>query len=371
VAVLQGKNDDYQTELFKPIIKKIEEISGKKYDEEVNQGSMRIIADHLRAATFLIADGVVPSNVERGYILRRLIRRAARHIRRPQYIKPFAREIAAVVIDQYQDVYPELKYNEQELFNILNTEEERFSQTLDRGLKEIEKILRDKDISNPPVGKTKILSGDRAFYLYESFGFPLELTREILMEKGIEIDGEEFKKKLAEHQEKSRKGAKNKFAGGLADHSEIAVCYHTATHLLQAALRKILGNQVHQIGSNITAERARFDFTHPEKLTGQEISKIEKLINEKIAADLPVKKQIMLLAAAKNSGALAFFGEKYPNRVFVYTIGDFSKEICGGPHVTRTSQIGKIKVIREEGAGAGKRRIYLKIDRTYGEAGSF
>ena len=353
IVILQGADDVFQTDVFIPIISEIEKLSGQSYQEEKNKKPMRIIADHLRAAVFLLADGVLPSNVERGYVLRRLIRRAIRYGRILQYIKPLTGEIARAVIETYKDTYPEIQYNEEGLFNILNNEEEKFSRALNRGLKELDKILARQ--------RKKVLGGQEAFFLYESYGFPLELTREILLEKGVGIDEEGFRKKLLEHQEKSRIGAKEKFAGGLADHSEIATRFHTATHLLQATLRKILGSHIRQVGSNITAERARFDFTHPQNLTNQEIETIEKLINQKIEESLPVTKRVMSPEEAKKQGALAFFGEKYPDQISVYSVGSFSKEICGGPHVTNTGKIGRIKIVKEEGAGAGKRRIYLKL----------
>jgi len=354
IAVLNGFDDVYQTELFIPIIAKIEEISGRKYSEVKNKKPMRVIADHLRAATFIIADGVSPSNVEQGYVLRRLIRRAIRYGRALQLNEVFTPKVVEIVIEVMSDVYPELQSNKAVIFKLLSTEEEKFSRTLNKGLREFEKLLEE-------IGKERVLPGSKVFFLYETYGFPIELTEELAKEKGISIDKEAVQKAMASHQEKSREGAGKKFAGGLADHSEIVVKYHTATHLLHAALRKILGNQVRQVGSNLTAERLRFDFTYPQKMTEDQINQVENLVNEKISLGLPVKEEIMSLKEAQKKGALAFFGQKYGEMVKVYTIGDFSMEVCGGPHVKNTKEIGKIKIFKEESIGVGKRRIYARV----------
>jgi alanyl-tRNA synthetase len=315
---------------------------------------MRIIADHLRAATFIIADGVSPSNVEQGYVLRRLIRRAIRYGRALQLNEVFTPKVAQVVVNLMAGVYPELQSNKAVILELLNNEEEKFSQTLNKGLREFEKLLGE-------IGKEKILPGSRAFFLYETYGFPIELTEELAKEKGLSVDLEGAQKAMLSHQEKSREGAEKKFAGGLADHSEIVVKYHTATHLLHAALRKILGSQVRQVGSNLTAERLRFDFTYPQKMTEGQLNRVENLINQKISEGLPVKEEVMSLKEAQKRGSLAFFGQKYGEMVKVYTIGDFSKEVCGGPHVKNTKEIGKIKIFKEESVGVGKRRIYARI----------
>jgi len=354
VGIFNGIYDNYQTDLFSPIISRIETISGKSYASEENKKPMRIIADHIRAATFIIADGVSPGNVEQGYVLRRLIRRAIRYGRSLQLNEVFTLKVAEKVIEVMGDIYPELQSNKEFIFQQLKEEEEKFSLALNRGLKEFEKIIeKHKD--------EKKLTGKAAFYLYETFGFPIELTEEIAKEIGYWVDITGFQKEMAEHQKKSKAGMEKRFAGGLADHSEIVVKYHTATHLLHAALRRVLGSQVRQVGSNLTPDRLRFDFTYPKKLSEDQINRVEKLINEQIESSLPVKMEIMSLKDAQKEGAISLFVEKYGEKVKVYTIGNFSKEICGGPHVSNTKQIGKIKIVKEESVGVGKRRIYAKI----------
>ncbi|PIV00286.1 alanine--tRNA ligase, partial [Candidatus Shapirobacteria bacterium CG03_land_8_20_14_0_80_39_12] len=358
-AVISGfADDDYLTELFLPVIKKIEEISGKNYAMQENlpagrqvKKAMRIIADHLRAATFVIADGISSSNTEQGYVLRRLIRRAIRFGKTLGIEKPFTFLISEAVIETLGDIYPEIVKNKNKIIEELRAEEERFTRTLERGLKEFNSLSEKK----------KEITGKDAFFLYETYGFPWELTLEMADEKGRRIDEKEFQKAFKEHQEKSREGSEKKFAGGLADHSEMVTKYHTATHLLHSALRIVLGDTVHQVGSNITAERLRFDFTAPKKLIPEEIKKVEDLVNEQIKKDLPVTIDIMNLAEAKKKGALAFFEQKYAEQVKVYTVSDFSKEVCGGPHVERTGILGSFKIIKEESCGAGKRRIYAML----------
>ncbi|MCG2685781.1 alanine--tRNA ligase, partial [Candidatus Parcubacteria bacterium] len=344
VAMLQGKDDVYQTELFTPIIKKIEELSGRNYTSPTK--SMRIIADHIRAAVFCIADGVVPANVERGYVVRRLIRRAVRHGHLLGIEKPFTAEVARVVVGEYQDLYPELAEQEETIVQELSVEEGKFGQTLERGLREFDKLAGVKPIS-----------GEEAFDLYQTYGFPLELTKEMAGERGLVVDEEGFAQAFAKHQEKSRAGLDKKFAGGLADQSEIVTRYHTATHLLHAALRQVLGEQVHQKGSNITPERLRFDFSHPEKMTAEQIKQVEDLVNQKIKENLPVAVETMSLAEAEKQGALAFFGQKYGDQVKVYSIGQFSKEVCGGPHIESTGELGNFKILKEKSVGRGLRRI--------------
>lgn len=348
MSVLWGENSAYETELFFPLIKKIEKESKKKYLE--NKRFFRIIADHIRAAVFVASEGVLPSNVERGYVLRRLIRRAIRYGKLLELKEGFLLPLAKEVIEIYKDPYFELKSKEEEILTILEKEEERFEKTLEKGLKELEKLFKRKE-------REKILTGKETFYLYESFGFPLELTKEIAKEKGFEIDEREFKQELLRHKEVSRKGAEKKFGGLGKTPSYNAIKLHTATHLLHEALRRILGEHVRQMGSDITSERLRFDFSHPKKLTPEEIRKVEELVNEKIRENLPVKKEEMKLEDALKSGALSFFKEKYPKRVSVYFIGDFSKEICAGPHVKNTGELGTFKIIKEESVGGGVRRI--------------
>lgn len=346
VAVLNGLDDDYRTELFLPIIKKIEEISRKNYQE--NLKAFRIITDHLRAAVFIISDGVEPSNKERGYILRRLIRRSIFYGRNYLGIqKPLSREIADEIVETYQNLFPELKKEKERILKNLEIEENKFLQTIKRGYKEIERY--------------KTLDGEIAFYLYETYGFPWELTEEIAREKGQKIDKKIFEEKYRIHQELSRKGAAGKFNGGLADKSIETTKLHTATHLLNQALRDILGKNVVQKGSNITAERLRFDFNYPEKLTTDKLKKIENLVNQKIKENLAVKMKMMSVDEAIKKGAQAQFKGRYEELVKVYMIGNYSIEICGGPHVDFTGKLGKFKIKKEEAAGSGIRRIYATL----------
>lgn len=345
-VILQGKTDVFQTDVFAPIIEELENLSSQKYQGD-NCRPMRILADHLRAATFLIADGVMPSNVEQGYVLRRLVRRAIRFGKNLGMGKNFTTLVAKKVIGCYQDEYPHLKQSEKEIVNFLSQEEEKFSRALERGLKEIEKF--------------KVLDGKAAFWLYETYGIPLEMTQEIAQERGQKIDKKAFEAEFKKHQELSRKGAEKKFKGGLANHSPAVIKLHTATHLLHQALREVLGTHVRQVGSNITPERLRFDFTHPGSLTEDQIRKVERMVNDKIQQNLPVKMEIMTLAQAMKKGALAFFSQKYGEKVKVYFIGNYSKEVCGGPHVSSTLEIGGVKIVKEEPVGAGKRRIYAKL----------
>jgi alanyl-tRNA synthetase len=350
-VVLEGKDEIYQTEIFRPIIQTIESLAKKKYTGE-DKKPMRIIADHLRAATFLLGDGVEPSNKDRGYVLRRLIRRATRYAKSLGINQVFTAEVAKVVVENYQKDYPHLAEKKSAIFEELAGEEERFQETLNRGIKELERIV---------AGAKGILPGEKAFDLYETYGFPFELAEELAHEKGLSVDKIGFEKAQKEHQEKSRASLKKKFAGGLADHSKTVTKLHTATHLLHAALREVLGDHVHQVGSNITPERLRFDFTHPAALTPEQIKKVEGLINEKIKANLPVKMEMVSLAEAKKQKALAFFSEKYGDQVKVYSIGNFSKEVCGGPHVVWTGGIGGFKIVKEQAIGAGRRRIYAQL----------
>jgi alanyl-tRNA synthetase len=268
---------------------------------------------------------------------------------------PFTDSVAKAVIETMGDVYPEIVEHKTRIFDELTKEESRFLKTLQRGTREFEKIIGG-------LVSGEKLPGKVAFFLYETYGFPIELTREMAEEKGILVDEAEFDRAVAEHQKKSRAGAEKKFAGGLADHSEIVTKYHSATHLLHEALRRVLGEEAHQVGSNITAERLRFDFTWPDKLTEGQIKEIENLVNKQIEADLPVTMKTMGLEEAREKGALAFFEQKYAEQVKVFTIGDFSKEVCGGPHVTNTGILGKFKITKKESSGAGKRRIYAVIE---------
>ena len=349
LAVLNDFSDNYQTPIWQPIIKKIEEISGQKYADNLN--SMRIIADHLRAAAFIIADGVEPSNKEAGYVLRRLIRRSVRHGKIIGIENNFCQNIAQSVLgnqNNYAGIYPELDQNQEKILEIIDLEENKFRKTLNRGLNEINKLIK----------RRHNVSGQEAFDLYQSFGFPLELIEEELKKNDLSLDIDEFNKSKEEHIKQSRTLSAGKFKSGLADNSEIITKYHTATHLLHASLRKVLGNHVSQSGSNITQKRLRFDFSHGQKLTDNELKQVSDLINEQIEKKLIVTKETTTFVEAQKSGALAFFGTKYPETVTVFSIGNFSRELCTGPHVDNTGILGKFEIYKEESAGSEKRRIY-------------
>ena len=417
VCVLTGKKSVYETDVFARILAKIEELSGKKYDPaDENTKAFRIIADHMRTSTFILGDprGVSPSNVDQGYILRRLIRRAVRYAMQLGMEAGFTCEIAKVIIGQYSDVYPELQDNAAFVLEQLKLEEDRFARTLRQGEKEFDKlyqnvcntrallneILAAADIAacaNEKAEQKKLrpspdmlpiieaakngdneavkaavearlqgldtLDGRSAFKLYDTYGFPIEMTVELAAEKGLKVDEEDFAQRFKQHQETSHAGAEQRFKGGLADHSEQTACLHTATHLLQAALRKVLGDEVHQKGSNITAERLRFDFTFGRKMTAEELQEVEKLVNEAIEAKAPVTLEEMTVAEAKAQGAMGLFESKYGERVKVYTMGKFSKEICGGPHASNTGDLVSFKIQKEESSSAGVRRIKATIGR--------
>ena len=358
-CILQGKTSVYLTEVFQPIINKIEELSNYKYgDDEEKDKSVRIIADHSRASVFILGDqkGVTPSNLGAGYVLRRLIRRAVRHGRKLGIEDSFLAKIAETVVESFKCAYPELEQNKEKIYNELTAEENKFRETLRKGEVEFQKLLPNL-MKNPQ----KVIPGRVAFRLYDTFGFPIELTQELADENGFTVDVEGFKEAEKKHQELSRSQSAGTFKGGLAEQSEITTKYHTATHLLQQALVNVLGDHVAQKGSNITAERMRFDFTHPQPMTKEEIQQVEDIVNEQIKRDLPVTMEIMDLEEAKNSGARALFGEKYETKVKVYTIGDFSKEVCGGPHVEHTGLIGTFKIAKEQSSSAGVRRIRAVI----------
>jgi alanyl-tRNA synthetase len=350
-AMLEGKDNDYETELFAPAMDEIRKLS-KNNDIR----SQRIVADHLRAAVFVLADeaGIVPSNVEHGYVLRRLIRRAIRHGRRLKIDGPFCSKIAERFVKIYADDWPEIEKNEDRIFSELEKEERRFSRVLEKGLVEFERIL----------AKKKNVTASDAFLLYQSFGFPLEMTAEIAMEHGVQIDRARFEEEFERHRELSRIGAQRRFMSGLADQSEQTIALHTATHLLHAALRKVLGPEVRQKGSNITPERLRFDFSWPEKLSEEQLRQVEELVNQQIQRGLNVTREEMSLEEALERGALAFFDERYnPEKVSVYSIGDFSKEVCAGPHVQNTKKMGRFKIIKEEAVSAGTRRIRAILEK--------
>ena len=430
-CVLMGAKSVYETDIFADVLAKIAELSGKTYGEsESVTKSFRIIADHMRTATFIIGDdrGVTPSNVDQGYVLRRLIRRAVRHgmqIGLPEGSTP---QIAKVIIDQYGDVYPELRRNEAHILEQLKLEEDRFQRTLKKGTNEFEKVFnnikRASDAFNEldaaflkllegeegkrladamqvaqNVGSTlrptpemveiiedvkkfrealstilafgeKVkkyagvfgtIDGRSAFKLYDTYGFPIELTMEMAHEKGLEVDEKGFEERFKQHQATSHAGAEQRFKGGLADNTEETAKLHTATHLLHAALRKVLGNEVAQKGSNITAERLRFDFSFGRKMTPEEIKEVERLVNEAIQAAVPVTCEEMTVDEAKAQGAIGLFTSKYGERVKVYTMGEFSKEICGGPHASNTADLKSFKIKKEESSSAGVRRIKAVI----------
>ena len=363
VAMLQGKKSVYEIEAFTPILKVLESITGKTYgvsssDAEIDR-SFRIIADHIRAAAFILGDpkAVLPSNIGAGYVLRRLIRRAVRHGKKLGIEGLFLSMPARAVIDIYREPYPELLENAGRIFEELEREEKKFLETLQKGEHEFEKILPNL-LKNPD----KTMPGRLAFKLYDTYGFPIELTEELAAEHELKVDKQGFEESFKKHQEISRAGSEQVFKGGLADNSEIVTRYHSATHLLHKALRLVLGNHVAQKGSNITAERLRFDFSHPAPMTPEQIAAVERIVNEQIARDLPVTMEMMPPEEAKAAGAIALFGEKYEPIVKVYTMGDFSKEVCGGPHVSHTGEIGKFKIIKEQSSSAGVRRIYAVLE---------
>ena len=416
ICVLNGKKSVYETDAFTGILAKIEELCGKKYtSDDENTRAFRIVADHMRTSTFIIGDprGIGPSNVGQGYILRRLIRRAVRYGMGLGLQEGFTAEIAKVIIDQYKAVYPELEQNKAFVLEQLTLEEGRFARTLKQGEKEfdkvmnnlrrtreaMEKILADDTLAAAEeavkthvlrpqpdmvsaieavkagdLAKVKaecqkihdslnVIDGRSAFKLYDTYGFPIEITKEMAAENGLTVDEADFAKRFEQHQATSRSGAEQIFKGGLADHSEQTTCLHTATHLLQAALRKVLGDEVHQKGSNITAERLRFDFTFGRKVTPEELAQVEALVNEAIAAKVPITMEEMTVSEAKAQGAMGLFESKYGEVVRVYTMGPYSKEICGGPHANNTGDLVSFKIIKEEASSAGVRRIKATIGR--------
>ena len=352
-AVLQGKASCYETEIFAPIFAEIDAVRGLTQAPEKRTSSERIIADHLRAATFIIGDGVTPGNVDQGYVLRRLIRRAIREGRKLGITEHFTGRIAKVVIREFGGFYHELADNQQKIVEELDMEEKLFAAALERGTREFEKLIARV----PEHVVKKQISGKNAFYLYETFGFPLELTVEMAKEHNFEVDKDGFAAAYEKHQALSRSGAEQRFKGGLADNSEATAKLHSATHLLQAALRKVLGDHVEQRGSNITAERLRFDFSHPEKMTPEQLKEVEDLVNEAISRKLPIECVEMSVDEARAAGAMGLFGDRYSERVKVYTMGDVSKEICGGPHAANTGDLGHFKILKEESSSRGVRRI--------------
>lgn len=352
IATLQGKKSVYDTDAFSGILAKIAELSGKGYEDDPDTTrAFRIIADHMRCASFILGDekGVTPSNVDQGYVLRRLIRRAVRYALRLGIERMSLQYVAQAVIDQYKDAYPELGRNADRIITELNLEEERFSRTITQGLKEFEKLEARLD--------GKIIAGTDAFHLYDTFGFPLEFTLELAHEHGLEVDEKGFDEAFRKHQEVSGAGAEQRFKGGLADTGEATARLHTATHLMHAALRQVLGTEVEQRGSNITADRLRFDFAFSRKVEKPELDEVERLVNEAIDKNMPVICEEMSVDEAKGQGAIGIFESKYGSIVKVYSAGDFSKEICGGPHAGSTGELGRFKIQKEQSSSAGVRRI--------------
>lgn len=362
-AAVRNDADMFMIDCFDGMREVLHKLSGKEYGKDADATyAYRVILDHLRAATFLIADNAVPSNKDQGYFTRRLIRRAIRFGHKLGVTQNFCGDVVRAVIAAYAEAYPELKTKEQALVAEVEKEEEKFRKTLERGLKELEHVV--SNLSD------KVIPAKAAFDLYQSYGFPLELTVELAEEKELSVDVDGFNAELKKHQNLSREGAKQKFAGGLADHSEETTKLHTATHLLHAALRAVLGDHVEQKGSNITAERLRFDFSHPEKMTDEQKQQVTDLVNAAIASDYPMSFQELSVNEAKEKGAIGLFEDKYAEKIKVYTVGDpnqqvrteagsptFSMEICGGPHVEHTGTLGKFRIKKEEASSAGIRRI--------------
>ena len=354
-AVLEGKDDNYLSSIWIDVIKKIEDVSNKKY--EGNEKSMRIIADHIRTSVFISADyaSIKPSNTDQGYILRRLIRRSIRHAKKLgiDIDSDFEREIAIVIIDKYKKYYKELEENKDVVLNVLKDEKVKFNRTLEKGLREFEKAIKNID---------GIIDAKTAFKLYDTYGFPIELTVELAHDNSLDVDIDGFNERFKKHQELSRTASAGKFKGGLASSGEVETKYHTATHLLNAALKNVVSPDCHQKGSNITSERMRFDFSCDHKLTVEEKEKVEALVNEWINQGLDVTKEEMPKQKAVEIGAEHEFIDKYPDIVNVYKIGDISMEICGGPHVKNTSELGHFRIKKEEASSAGVRRIKAVLE---------
>ena len=345
--LLQGKETPFEIELFAPVMSELEKI--QKIDDIQ---SRRIVAEHLRSSMMIINDGGRPSNVDRGYILRRLLRRMTRHLNKLEINLDELPRLIDISIDSLKEMYPELINNKETIKSVIVEEKNKFMKTLKNGEREFEKVVnRAKNVNKDEIDT------DIVFKLYETYGFPPEMTVELAKEQGLKVNMEDFDKLFKEHQNKSRLGSEAKFKGGLADQSEKSIMYHTATHLLHKALKIVLGDHVNQKGSNITEERLRFDFSHPQKVTKEELQRVEDIVNEQIEKDLQVVCEEMSLEDAKASGAIGLFENKYGEKVKVYTIGDFSKEICGGPHVTNTGKLGHFKIKKEEASSAGVRRI--------------
>jgi alanyl-tRNA synthetase len=362
--------DMFKIDVLWNIIQKLQELTSKRYEDHVE--AKRVIADHLRSATFMAVDGVVPSNTAQGYVMRRLLRRAIRRGHELGVTENLTVEIAKVIVDEYKDIYPELSERSVNIFDVLKREEDLFRKTLERGIHEFNKRTSELDFSKrppAPTGKRTELTGKLLFTLFDTYGFPAELSIEEAKKEGVELSDNweaDFNKLMEEQKDRSRTATAGQFKGGLAEHSETTTKYHTATHLMYKALRNILGDHVMQRGSNITGERLRFDFSHSEKMTPEQIKQVEDMVNGVIQKDMPVNFVEMSKDDAFGIGALGAFGEKYPDTVKVYTVGDpeadyYSKEICGGPHVDRTGLIGEFRIVKEESSSAGVRRIKAVI----------
>lgn len=370
-AVLAGLDDNYLTPIWQPIIKEIERLSQKEYAE--NKKAMRVIADHMRAIVMIASDdaGIKPSNTDQGYILRRLIRRVIRFAKQIgiDTNAPFEEGIIDIIVEQFKNYYPEVLKNAEVVKTVVREEKNKFNRTIENGLREFDKILAGFDRKEEFMRKTdpnfvvdRIITGKAAFNLYETYGFPIEMTEEIAKERGIKVDASNFKQLFKEHQEKSKQGSEQKFKGGLSDSSEENARLHTATHLMQAGLQKYVSSDIRQKGSNITPERLRFDFNCDHKLTPEELKLVEDFVNDAIAQEIPVVVEEMTVAEAKESGALGVFDNRYGEKVTVYTIGNLSKEICGGPHAKNTKDLHHFKIIKEEASSAGVRRIKAILD---------
>jgi alanyl-tRNA synthetase len=361
IAMLQGRASVFETELFEPVMKTIAELSGKpvgNHDEKEGK-AFRVIADHLRSSVFILGEQhrIKPGNLGQGYVLRRLIRRSVRFAKQIGLAGGFSRPIAECIIASYRHVYSELEANRNHVLTELVEEEQKFENTLSRGMTELEKVIEQLKGHQQTV-----LSGRVAFRLYDTCGFPLEFTEEICREQGLTIDKEGFETAFEKHREVSRQGAEKAFKGGLADQSEATTRLHTTTHLLHKSLQNVLGDHVRQKGSNITAERLRFDFSHPDRMTPEQISRVEEMVNDVIRRDLPVTMETMTLDQARTRGAMALFAGKYDEQVKVYTVGDFSMEVCGGPHVRHTGELGTFRILKEESSSAGIRRIRARLE---------
>lgn len=353
-AMMQGKSSVYEIETFAPVVDKVKELAGIKKPDEKQARAIRIITDHLRAAIFILAEKrIVPSNLEQGYILRRFVRRSVRYGKQLGIESEFINKVSNVVIEIYKEDYPELEAHREFIFDELKKEEDKFRKVLDQGLKQFEKL-----------GSDRIISGKEAFVLFSSYGFPVEMTEELAKEKGFKFNKKEFEEEFEKHQELSRVGAEKKFKGGLSDASYENAKLHTATHLLHKALREVLGDNIRQMGSNITPERLRFDFSHDKKMTPEEIKQVEDKVNDKIKESIKVDKDEMTVEEAHKSGATGLFADRYGEKVSVFTIGKYSKEICMGPHVKNTSELGRFKIVKEEAVAAGVRRIKAVLEKS-------